>query len=76
MATCKRSKDCRDGYSCIDMAKDNDWGAAVIQQDPEITSVCIQSMTFVEQPEEQSDEVCTGVFDESPAGGGAGGAEN
>lgn len=76
MATCKKAKDCRGGYACVDMSEDNDWGATVIQQDPEVTSVCVQAMTFVEQPEEQSDEVCTGVLDDGQSGGGAGGAEN
>lgn len=74
MATCKREKDCRNGYSCIDMSKTNDWGASIIEQKPEETSVCIQVMSFAEQDEEQEDEVCTGAAQE--AAGGAGGAPN
>lgn len=76
MGTCKKAKDCRTGYSCVDMSKTNDWGASVIQRDAEETSVCIQVMTFAEQDEEQSDQVCTGALDSDPAAGGAGGSAN
>jgi hypothetical protein len=73
MATCKANKDCRDGYSCVDMAKENNWGASVIQNKPERTTVCIQTMTLNPQEEEQSDEVCTGVPSSDNGDGGHGG---
>lgn len=74
MATCEKAKDCRSGYACVDMSKTNDWGASVIQKDPEETTVCIQVMSFAKQDEEQEDEVCTGVVDDGA--GGAGGSTN
>ena len=57
-----------------------DWGAEVIQDDPERNTVCVQAMTFEEIEETRSDQVCTGSDAEptSSAGGagGAGGATN
>lgn len=76
MATCEKEKDCRKDYSCIDMSRVNDWGASVIQTDPEETSVCIQVMSFAEQDDEQGDEVCTGAGSDTTSGGGAGGDSN
>lgn len=76
MGTCEEEKDCRKNYSCIDMSRENDWGARVIQKDVEGTSVCIQVMSFAEQDEDQADEVCTGVRGDTPSGGGAGGDTN
>jgi hypothetical protein len=76
MATCEKRKDCRTGYSCVDMSKTNDWGASVIEREPEGTSVCIQVMSFAEQHEDQEDEVCTGALGDDAADGGAGGGTN
>lgn len=76
MGTCEKTKDCRTGYSCVDMSKPNDWGASVIQNEPEVTSVCVQNISFVDQEASQSDEVCTGAPRDGSSVGGAGGASN
>jgi hypothetical protein len=73
MALCKDGSDCRPGYSCMDMTRDNPWNAEIIDSDPKRNTVCVLSMTFAEPDEGQSDQVCTGDID-STSGGGAGGA--
>jgi hypothetical protein len=32
MFSCKKDRDCRDGYVCIDMAQPNPWGALLIDR--------------------------------------------
>jgi hypothetical protein len=74
MAVCEGSGDCRSGYACVDMAKANDWGAEVIQDSPEETTVCVEAMSHPPLDEEQGDQVCTGISDADFGAGGAGGA--
>lgn len=75
MESCKDGDDCRGGYACVDMTKDNPWGAEVIQKNPKRTTVCVLAMTFDEIEDDRADQVCTG-FDGSfgGAGGMGGGA--
>ncbi len=41
MKPCETTKDCRQGYECIDLAGEDPWAADVIQKPPSLTSVCV-----------------------------------
>lgn len=76
MAICDESKDCRDGFACLDFSKENAWGAAVIQDDEEKnygTRACVLAISRPPIEEGRSDQVCTGA-DRDAGAGGAGGA--
>jgi hypothetical protein len=73
MQRCEKAADCRDGYECLDVALENPWGATVIEQEPELTTVCVLPSTAASVDpralEDLDENVCSG-----PSLGGAGGA--
>ncbi len=76
MARCDGDGDCRGGYICVDMAKENPWGADVITSDPDTTKVCVLPFSGSELPSNQESEYCSDTSSPSlggASGGGAGG---
>lgn len=76
MKSCSNNGDCRGGYRCMDLGKDNPWGAVVVEKDPSTTKVCIQPQratpiddTMYGDPD-RDDAVCEPV---SRSAGGASG---
>jgi hypothetical protein len=87
MATCEEDSDCRDGYVCIDLRKDNDWNALLIDRDRGGRACMVPfTATRVDDPETEHSvdfgEVCTSELPaetpdqpaETPDETGAGGA--
>ncbi|HSC88953.1 MAG TPA: hypothetical protein VLC09_16840 [Polyangiaceae bacterium] len=71
MRVCGSDGDCRDGYICMDMTEENPFGAAVVQKDPTITSVCVSPQSAEPIGSDRNNQVCTGA-PEGGAGGGGG----
>jgi hypothetical protein len=61
LRNCEGDGDCRGGYSCVDLGKDNPWGAGVVEGAPSNTRVCIVPYSGAPLPEEPNTEVCTGT---------------
>lgn len=76
MRMCEVDGDCRPGYECVDLSRQNPWGADVVQRDPIRTSVCVlprQSESVAPDALADSEEnVCRGPVAEGI--GGAGGS--
>lgn len=74
MKPCETSKDCRQGYECIDLAGEDPWAADVIQKPPSLTSVCVVPQSASELDLDLlsglEDNVCSGA--KPGFGGGAG----
>lgn len=62
MALCDESKDCRGGYACTDLSKDNIWSAAVISEDPKGRKVgqkvCMLAESHPDIEEDRADDFC------------------
>jgi hypothetical protein len=58
MGVCATSAQCRDGYICIDLAKDNDFEAEVVEKDPPSTRVCMMAESLL-PIENRSDGFCS-----------------
>jgi hypothetical protein len=78
MRTCTRQEDCRPGYECVDVGKENPWSAQVIQKNPGTTKICaVPSSAALPDPKLLSDlpeNVCGGAM--SGGIGGAAGASS
>jgi hypothetical protein len=70
MARCKGRDDCRPGYVCADLSKDNPWGAEVISRRG-ASRVCVWPASGMPIEDERNDAVCGGASDGE---GGAAGA--
>lgn len=69
MRVCQDDGDCRDGYVCMDMAKDNPFGAVVVQKNPVTTSICVAPQSAEPIGPDRNNQVCTGYGGASGAGG-------
>jgi len=58
---CDGNGDCRSGYRCIDMNKNNPWGAEVVEYGPINGSVCVVPYSGAPLAENPNTEVCTGT---------------
>ncbi len=61
MRSCGDDSECRTGYRCIDLGKDNPWGAAVAEHGSVSGKVCIVPFSGAVLPEAPNKEVCTGT---------------
>ncbi|MCB9576842.1 MAG: hypothetical protein H6717_07435 [Polyangiaceae bacterium] len=61
MRSCEGDSDCRGGYRCIDMGKDNPWGAGVVEGSVGNSKVCIVPYSGAPMAEDPNTEVCTGT---------------
>jgi hypothetical protein len=70
LRNCDTDGDCRSGYSCVNLsAKDNPWGAKVMESGSVNGKVCIVPYSGVPIAETPNTEVCTGTdagFDVTP----------
>lgn len=58
MRSCGGSGDCRSGYSCVDLAGPDPWGAEVLESPGKNTRVCAIAYSGPELPEDRPSEVC------------------
>ncbi|HMJ11546.1 MAG TPA: hypothetical protein VK524_09055 [Polyangiaceae bacterium] len=62
LKSCESDDDCRGGYECIDMKRENDWGAVVVERSGKSGKVCAVPFSGM-KPEPPADPaVCTGGF--------------
>ncbi|GMV15144.1 MAG: hypothetical protein HS104_07400 [Polyangiaceae bacterium] len=70
LRSCGGNGDCRSGYACEDLsAKDNPWGAEVVEWGSPSGKVCVVPYSGTPLPENPNTEVCTGTdagFDVKP----------
>jgi hypothetical protein len=70
MRNCESDSDCRSDYACVDLAaKDDPWGAEIIESGDRNGAVCIPPYSAAPLPDDHSTEVCTGTdagFDVTP----------
>lgn len=70
LRSCDGDGDCRGGYSCEDLgAKDNPWGAELVERGGPSGKVCVVPYSGATLPEKPNTEVCTGTdagFDVNP----------
>lgn len=64
MRSCDSNSDCRSGYRCIDMGRENPWGAIVVEARGTNGKVCTAPFRGEQVSTEQEAGVCTGGWDD------------
>jgi hypothetical protein len=71
VAKCEDDDDCRGGYACVDMGRENPGGVVVVEHGSVDGRVCVVPYSGLPIPPDRSTEVCgrsTGPFKEPDAG--------
>jgi hypothetical protein len=75
VAKCEDDDDCRSGYACIDMGRENPGGVVIVENGSVDGRVCVVPYSGLPIPEDRSTAVCTGAtgpFKEPDGGPDAG----